>query len=171
MPHPVQRQDRPFTLGKLYSDHHRWLRGWLARRLACRHQADDLSQDAFVHLLGSHELLNLEKPRAFLTVIAKRLLFNHYRRQDIERAYLNALASLPEAQVPSEEIRAMALQALTELARILEEEKPQVRQAFILAQLEGLPYAEITAQLGISLATLKRYLTRVAQRFYFAELF
>ena len=35
------------------------------------------------------------EPRAFLTTVAKRVLFNYYRRQDLERAYLDALAQMP----------------------------------------------------------------------------
>jgi hypothetical protein len=32
--------------------------------------------------------------------VAKRVLFNHYRRQDLERAYLQALAGMPEQVAP-----------------------------------------------------------------------
>lgn len=163
--------ERHLAVHNLYVEHHGWLQGWLMRRLGCRHNAADVAQDAFVQVMGTQDLLRLDEPRAFLTVVAKRLLFNHYRRRDIERAYLDALATLPEPQVPSEETRAIALEALAELARILEDEPLVVRRAFIHAQLDGLPYAEITQRLGISLATLKRYLARVAQRCYFAEIF
>ncbi|VFB18051.1 RNA polymerase sigma factor [Pseudomonas fragi] len=60
------------------------------------------------------------EPRAFLTVVAKRVLFNHYRRQDLERAYLQALADLPEQVAPSEEERAIILQTLMELDQLLD---------------------------------------------------
>lgn len=164
--------ERHFAVQKLYLEHHGWLRTWLMRRLGgCHDRAEDFAQDAFVQVMGAKETLQLEEPRAFLTVVAKRLLFNHYRRQDIERSYLEALAALPEPEVPSEETRAIALEALHELAQVLENQPIVVRRAFIYAQLEGLPYAAITQRLGISLATFKRYLTRVAQRCYFSELF
>lgn len=163
--------DRHNLLHSLYLDHRLWLNGWLRRRLGCPHSADDLTQDAFVQVMGSRDLLRLEQPRAFLTTIAKRLLFNHYRRQDIERAYLEALAALPAAEQPSEEVRAIAMETLLELARLLEDLPLPVRQAFLYAQLDGLPYAEIAERLGISLATVKRYLAKAAQRCYFAELY
>lgn len=115
--------DRHNLLHSLYLDHRLWLNGWLRRRLGCPYSADDLTQDAFVQVMGSRDLLRFEQPRAFLTTIAKRLLFNHYRRQDVERAYL-------------------------------------------YAQLDGLPYAKIAERLGISLATVKRYLAKAAQRRY-----
>ncbi|MGV8287113.1 hypothetical protein ACV34F_30050, partial [Pseudomonas aeruginosa] len=52
---------------------------------------------------------------------ARRVLCNHYRRQDVERAYLEALASLPEREVPSEETPAIVLETLVELDRLLDQ--------------------------------------------------
>lgn len=161
---------RHSTLHSLYLDHRLWLHGWLRRRLGCSYNADDLTQDTFVKAMGARDLLQLDEPRAFLTTIAKRLLFNHYRRQDIERAYLQTLASLPEAHLPSEETRAIALETLMELAQALEDLPAPVRQAFLYAQLDGLPYAEIARRLDISLATVKRHIVRAAQHCYFGEL-
>jgi len=108
------------------------------------------------------------EPRAFLTTIAKRVLFNHYRRQDLERAYLDTLAQLPEQVVPSEEERAIILQTLTELDQLLDGLPRAVKQAFLLAQIDGLTYNEIARELGISLATVKRHLNKAAMRCYFA---
>ena len=98
-----------------------------------------------MRLLTARETPTLAEPRAFLTVVAKRVLFNHYRRQDLERAYLQALAEMPEQVAPSEEER-----------------------AFLLAQVDGLSHAEIGVRLGISVATVKRHLTKAALRCYFA---
>jgi len=108
------------------------------------------------------------EPRAFLTTIAKRVLFNHYRRQDLERAYLDALAQLPEHVVPSEEERAIILQTLMELDQLLDGLPRAVKQAFLLAQVDGLTYNEIARELGISVATVKRHLNKAAMRCYFA---
>ena len=156
-------------LHELYSDHHGWLNGWLRRRLSCPHNAADLAQDTFLRLLNGRETPCLREPRAFLTTIAKRVLANHYRRQDIERAYLESLAALPEEHAPSEETRAIILQTLLELDRLLDGLPRVVRQVFLLVQLDGLTYAEVAAQLGISLSSVKRYQAKAALQCYFAE--
>ncbi|HBO1217758.1 TPA: sigma-70 family RNA polymerase sigma factor [Pseudomonas aeruginosa] len=158
------------ALHTLYSDHHHWLTGWLRRRLGCPQNAADLAQDTFVKVLVSRQAASIDEPRAFLTTIARRVLCNHYRRQDVERAYLEALASLPEREVPSEETRAIVLETLVELDRLLDGLPPLAKETFLLAQLDGLGYAEIAAQLGISLSSVKRYMLKAAQRCYFAEL-
>ncbi|EPJ83761.1 RNA polymerase sigma factor [Pseudomonas sp. CFT9] len=152
----------------LYNDHHHWLTGWLRRKLGCPENAADLAQDTFIRVLSAREAPTLIEPRAFLTTVAKRVLFNFYRRQDLERAYLEALAQMPEHVAPSEEDRAIILQTLLELDQLLDGLPKQVKRAFLLAQLDGLTYAQIGAQLGISIATVKRHLTKAAMRCYFA---
>lgn len=156
------------TVEVLYLDHHRWLTGWLRRKLGCPHSAADLAQDTFMRLLSARETPSINEPRAFLTVVAKRVLFNHYRRQDLERAYLQALADMPEPLAPSEEERAIILQTLMELDQLLDGLPTPVKRAFLLAQVDGLSYADIGAQLGISIATVKRHLNKAALRCYFA---
>jgi len=152
----------------LYNAHHRWLNGWLRRKLGCPDSAADLAQDTFMRVLTARDPQPVLEPRAFLTTIAKRVLFNHYRRQDLERAYLDALAQLPEHVVPSEEERAIILQTLMELDQLLDGLPRAVKQAFLLAQVDGLTYNEIARELGISVATVKRHLNKAAMRCYFA---
>ena len=69
---------------------------------------------------------------------------------------------------PSEEERAIILQTLTELDQLLDGLPRAVKQAFLLAQIDGLTYNEIARELGISLATVKRHLNKAAMRCYFA---
>lgn len=156
------------TVEGLYHDHHNWLTGWLRRRLGCPHNAADLAQDTFVKVMLARETPQLIEPRAFLTTIARRVLCNHLRRQELERAYYQALAALPEATAPSEEERAIILETLVELDLLLDGLPILVKRAFLLAQVDGLTHNEIAARLGISVATVKRHLSKAALRCYFA---
>ena len=157
--HPVE---------SLYQDHHSWLTGWLRRRLGCPDSAADLAQDTFIRVLSAREQPVIIEPRAFLTTLAKRVLFNHYRRQDLERAYLDTLAQMPEMLAPSEEDKAIILQTLIELDQLLDGLPRPVKRAFLLAQVDGLTYSQIAAELSISVATVKRHLHKAAMRCYFA---
>ncbi|WCM54408.1 sigma-70 family RNA polymerase sigma factor [Pseudomonas sp. WJP1] len=152
----------------LYNAHHSWLNGWLRRKLGCPDSAADLAQDTFMRVLTAREAPQIVEPRAFLTTLAKRVLSNHYRRQDLERAYLQALAQMPELFAPSEEEKAIILQTLVELDQLLDGLPRLVKRAFLLAQVDGLTYPQIAAELGISIATVKRHLSKAAMRCYFA---
>lgn len=136
----------------LYVDHHGWLLGWLRRRLGDAHQAADLAHDTFVRLLAREEPVLAREPRAFLTTVAQRVLFNHYRRQQLERAYLEALAQAPQALALSPEARALLLETLDEIGRLLDGLPPAVRRAFLLSQLDGMAQVDIAATPEVSLA-------------------
>ena len=153
---------------QLYAGHHQWLLGWLSRKLGCAFHAADLTHDTFVRLLASERPMAIAEPRAFLVTIAKRLLLNHYRHEQIEQAYLAALAALPEAVAPSPDERALVLEALAAIDRLLDGLPVPVRRAFLYAQLDDMPQAEIALRLNVSQTTVKRYLVRAMTQCYFA---
>ncbi len=98
------------------------------------------------------------QPRAYLTTVAKGLMINWFQRQSLERAYLDALANLPEDLAPPPEQRLMVLETLHEVDALLGSLPDRVRQAFLLAQIEGLKYEAIAERLGVSLGSVKRYM-------------
>ncbi|MGC4029962.1 MAG: sigma-70 family RNA polymerase sigma factor [Steroidobacteraceae bacterium] len=155
------------TVESLYSDHHSWLRAWLRRRLGDSFAAADLTHDTFLRVLIRHPPSVIREPRALLTTIAKGLVLDRRRHQRIENAYLEALAQLPEPLVPSPEVQAMAIEALTEIDRKLDGLPWRARQAFLLSQLDGLKQSEIAAQLRLSIPTVRRYVASALEQFCF----
>lgn len=150
----------PESVTDLYSEHHRWLHGWLRRKLGCSHQAADLAQDTFIKLLTVPPLEALQQPRAYLATVANRLMLDWFRRQTVEQRYLELLASLPEQEQPSVEEQVLFREALFEVDRMLEGLGPKVREVFILSQFEELPYAEIARRVGISVRSVNNYMAR-----------
>lgn len=142
----------------LYSDHHGWLQGWLRRKMGNAFDAADLAHDTFLRVLARRDTPRLLAPRAYLGAIARGLVADFFRHKDIERAYLDALAALPEAHAPSPETRAIVLEALVAIDTMLDGLKPAVRQAFLLSQLDGLTYEQIARQLGVTRRTVSNYM-------------
>ncbi|WP_457787717.1 sigma-70 family RNA polymerase sigma factor [Pseudomonas sp. PL-6] len=154
------------SLATLYRGHHGWLLGWLRQRLGCPQQAADLAQDAFVRLLLQREAPAVREPRAFLATVARGLLIDHYRRASLERAYLEALAQLPEPQVPSPESQALVMESLVAIDRLLDGLRPAVREAFLLSQLDGLTYPQIAERLGLSVSSIQQYMAQAFAHCY-----
>ncbi|HRP95618.1 MAG TPA: sigma-70 family RNA polymerase sigma factor [Rhodocyclaceae bacterium] len=148
----------PDTISALYAGHHGWLHAWLARRLGCSHRAADLAHDTFVRLLGQRKTPDLGEPRALLTHIAKGLMIDQWRRHEVERAYLEAIAHLPEPVAPSPETRLLVIEALERIDAMLRGMPARTREIFLLAQLDGLTYGQIAERLGTSLVTVKRHM-------------
>lgn len=152
--------DPKALLATLYDDNHRWLRAWLYRQLKCPQDAADLTQDTFIRVFDARQLMQLEEPRAFLSTVARRLLFSFWRRKRLEQSYLDSLAALPERYSPSEEDLALVREALEIIDNLLNGLPSRVRQIFILSRLEGLSQPMIAQQLSVSLATVERDLRR-----------
>ncbi|WP_172642823.1 sigma-70 family RNA polymerase sigma factor [Advenella kashmirensis] len=152
----------------LYREHHAWLVHWLLRRVQNTADAADLAQDTFLRVMGrqTDDLMLLREPRAMLTTIGKGLVIDHWRRQDIERAYLETLAALPPAHAPSPEARQIALETLIRLDALLDDLKPAWRCALLWTRLEGITVAEVATRLNVSVATAERYLAKALRRCY-----
>lgn len=152
----------------LYANHHGWLQGWLCRKLGDIGAADDLAQDTFVSLMIAGAVQDIRQPRPFLATVARRLIAHRRRRLRLEIRYLEMLALLPEELAPPPEAQLLALEALQQVDRALDGLPARVREAFLLAHLEGMRYAEIAVRLKVSSSSVKQYLTRANRQCLFA---
>jgi len=148
-------------ISQLYASNYSWLVNLLSKKLHCPQKAADLAQDTFISLLSGQSkqhVVDINEPRAYLTTIAQRILFNFYKRQSLERAYMEALSYLPEDFMLSVEDRLILLETLQQIDAMLDGLQESVRSAFLYSQLEGLTYAEIALKLNISQRSVKRYM-------------
>ena len=146
--------------GVLFHDHHSWLLGRLQQRLRNRAEAEDVASETFVRVIGYERVRAMDEPRAYLTTVAKSVLMRQWRRRELERAYLDSLAAWPEAMAPSAEERVQLLRQLERIAQALDTLSPRARRAFLLSQLDGLTYAEIALQLGVSVSSVRQYMAQ-----------
>ena len=151
------------AVNDLYCEHYGWLNGWLRKRLGNAFDAADLTQDTFVRVIKARSALDIREPRPYLSRIAKGLLIDLIRRRSLEQAYLEALATLPEALQPSLEEQAILLQALVEIDRLLQGLGTKVKQVFMLSQFDGLTYPQIAEQLNISVRSVNNYMAKAME--------
>lgn len=142
----------------LYVDHNAWLRTLLRRKLGNAFDAADLAHDVYLQLMRKGQLPPTGESRRHLTQIANGLVIDLYRRRQIESAYLQVLALLPEPCAPDEETRALAIEALIQIDAALHSLPPKARQALLLCKLDGLSYREIAAELQVSVSSVEKYI-------------
>lgn len=172
MPRVVKREPgdaslstRPsdFAISELYVHHHGWLLGWLRRKLGCPHDAADLSHDTFLRLLNVEDPMRLREPRAYLLVIANRLVINRRRRRRVEDEALRQIAVLLERQNqrgPAQTIVDRDL--LAHVLLLITEELPEKpRRAYLMARVDGMTYRAIAKRLEVSESSVKQYLAKV----------
>jgi RNA polymerase sigma factor (sigma-70 family) len=157
---PYALSSRNQLLHRMFGEHHGWLLGRLRLRLGCRHDAADMAAEAFAQVVALPDPHGIREPRALLSTIAKRLIFASWRRRDLERAYLEALAAEPEPLAASAEDHYLVMEALMEIDRLLDGLSTRARAAFLSSQLDGLTYAHIAAELGVSVTRVHQYVVQ-----------
>ncbi len=146
----------------LYADHHGWLHAWLRGRLGDSADAADLAQDTFLRLMVARRapLLLGDRPRALMTHIAKGLLIDHWRRQRVERAYLDALAHLPAHAAPSADEQVIVIETLARIDAMLARLPALTREVFLLAQLDGLTLQQISDRVQAPVIAVRRHIRK-----------
>lgn len=117
-----------------------------------------------MRVIKARRALDIREPRQYLSTVAKGLVIDLFRRRALEQSYLEALASLPACDHPSEEDQAIVLETLMEIDRMLDSLGDKVRQTFILSQFEGLTYPQIAERLGVSVRTVNNHMAKAIEQ-------
>lgn len=153
-------------VGGLFLSHYAWLCSRLHRHLDSRSHAEDIAADAFVQLLRSPDARPIRQPRALLTTIAQRLMYQLWRRRDLERAYLDDLDHDDASCTSSPEALAQQLETLQAIDQLLDGWPAKVKATFLLSRLNGLTYPQIAAELGISRRSVSDYSAQALRRLH-----
>ncbi|MEV7083110.1 sigma-70 family RNA polymerase sigma factor [Streptomyces sp. NPDC093516] len=139
---------------------HRDVIRYVAHLCADPQAVDDLAQDTFLRALGSlHRFEGRSSARVWLLAIARRAVADSIRYT----AARPRRADLPDWEPAAELAQPRGLPgfddgvALQELLAALPEER---RQAFVLTQLLGLPYAEAAAVSDCPVGTVRSRVAR-----------
>ena len=158
-----QRESAAQFVSRLSRSHGLQLHRFLTRMLGRKEVAEDVAQDAYLKLYRLSRPDEVRCPQALLFDVATKLALTRIRRLRAESAL--ATIDAEEAQAvpdpsahPDQQVAAE--QAMQQLAAIVEELAPNLRQAFIMRYVNQMPRQEIAAQLNISVGALEQRLTR-----------
>lgn len=133
--------------------------GLLRRSLGARHDPDDLVQEVFLRVF--RRLHTLEKPsalRSFVYSVGVRVVCEEIRHAQVEKRASARLALAAEDGVAGADFESR--DTLLRIERILSDLEDKHRAVFVLRHVEGMDLQEIADGLGISLASVKRYLLK-----------
>lgn len=147
----------PVALDAVFRSDYRWLTDKLRRSLGDPYVAEDIASESFTQLAALPSLDAVREPRAMLTTIANRIVYDIYRRRDLERGYLQALSALSEPLWPSPEALHALTQSLAAVDRTLDSLSENARSAFLQSRFDGVSYAEIAAHLNVSVSMVRQY--------------
>lgn len=141
---------------------------FLTRRIKCPEAAADLTHETFLRF---HDYIQETPPnnaRALAYRIAANLAVDYQRKVKV-RGKLTVsldpelLDDTAASAAPEPEQIAMDRQRLSRFEAVLDELPQDCRTAFRLHGIDGLTYAQIAAQLGISVSMVYKHLSRAIE--------
>lgn len=135
------------------------LLSYLTRIVRSHEDAADLVQETYLRVATHIQSTELETiTRAYLFQTATNLARDYFRRQRWRTH--ESLENIPETDVPaahnSPDTLVQWRKAMESLDRALQMMPETSRFIFIRARVDGLPYADIAHELGISVRTVER---------------
>jgi RNA polymerase sigma-70 factor (ECF subfamily) len=156
--------DQPDAAAAVWDRYYPLVRQVLSRAIGPGADVEDLVQEVFIRLY--RKLGTLRDPtalRAFVLAVAARVAKSELRGRWVRRwLHLSDDGEAPDHATDGVDLEARA--ALARFYGILDGLKPAHRTAFVLRHVQGLELVDVAAALGISLATVKRWLPRIARR-------
>jgi RNA polymerase sigma-70 factor, ECF subfamily len=144
------------------------VRGIVRRSIGPESEVEDLVQEVFLRFYRNLSLLrNPGALRSFIFAISLRVTISELRSRRVRRwLRLTDSGTQPTCArcVPPADFEAR--EAVSGLYAILDRLDPRDRTAFVLYHVEGLELTEVAEALGVSLATVKRRLSRIACRVF-----
>jgi RNA polymerase sigma-70 factor (ECF subfamily) len=150
--------------GMIWTRHAPMVYRLLERALGPDGEAEDLTQDVFLTTFARLPTLrNTDALRSFIYSVALRTLKWELRRRRVRRIlHLSHTGHLPE--LPVRAVDSEARQLLARFYALLDELGSNERTAFVLRHMEEFKLEEIAERMEVSLATVKRWVSRASQK-------
>jgi RNA polymerase sigma-70 factor (ECF subfamily) len=164
---PAPSASTTITIHALVTDHFDLVRRWLRAFGVPRDDADDAAQQVFLVAAGKLEAIRPGSERSFLFGTARGVAANHRRisRRRPHVADEAEVAALLDG-TPNPEERLGDHQAHAILEHLIGRLEDDLRDVFVLFQLDEMSTAEIAAILGIPSGTVASRLRRAREAFH-----
>jgi RNA polymerase sigma factor (sigma-70 family) len=135
------------------------------RRVSNAADAEDLTQEVFLHLARHGAPEAIREPERYVFRVATNVLRDRLRRGVVRRTGDHVPLEDPDiaGELPSEERVHQNREILEHVMAVLEELTPKCRITFVLHRFEGLSYTEIARRLGVSRSAVEKQMMHVIQ--------
>lgn len=149
------------------------LMAYFLRRTANRSEAEDLTQETFVRLIGAHSFVCAEQANAYVFRVATNLWRDCHRNR---ARWKNQPISTVDSAIPAEIVEdrepervLLGRERLAEVLASLDELGARTKNIFVLFRLEGMKQKDIAALYGMGLSTVEKHVmaatVHLAKRF------
>jgi RNA polymerase sigma factor (sigma-70 family) len=134
---------------------------FFARRVGSITEAEDLAQEVYLRLARSSEQ-DLRDSSAYVFQVAANLLRDRGRRQAVRGRYALSVSAEPSREIDQLDPYRVAVgrEALSTLARALDDLPDRTRQIFLLYRYEQVSRQTIAESFGISVSAVEKHVYR-----------
>lgn len=153
---------------KLDARFRRPLMSFFLRRVFNHAEAEDLTQQVFVRLVGSNEVARLEQADRFVFTVASNLLRDRAKRAatrgeaqsvSIDLDLIGEISRSAKEEISPERVL-LGREALADVFRSLDELGEKTKAIFVLNRLEKMKQREIAELLGVGISTVEKHIIR-----------
>lgn len=159
----MKLDDRQTFAAEAATKYGKRLRGYVAARVRNAADVGDLVQEVFLRLLRMDPHEPIRNFEAYLMTIAAHVLHQHQVRRAAAPESLEELLDSQWGSSPAPDSQVDAQRRLQALDRILEGLSPNVYASFVMRQRDGMGLQEIAERLGVSRATVIKYMNTAMQ--------
>lgn len=121
-------------------------------------ESKDIVSQVFADLYARLSSFDAQNPAAFLSIAVRNRCLDFIDHQKVEEKFRRNYPLERKLLTETDQVRESRLQQV--MAFINQELTPQTRRIMLLRYDEGLSYAEVAQQLGISLAAVNKHVSQ-----------
>ena len=149
------QQDDEEALRPLYESHIKPLHYFILRIAKSKQLAEDVVQDVFLKIWDSRKQIDPDQPfKTFLYTIAKRHLLNMLKRVQHETFILDEIRKYTATTERTTDLELEYSESNELLREAIEKLPAQCKTIFLRCKIEGKPYKQVAAELGIAEGTV-----------------
>lgn len=154
--------DEEARLEELYRSEFPKLVRILSRRTSTREDAQDLVQDIFFRFarMRGRWPSSLDRPQAYLRRIASNLLKDRAKSDFRHSAILHVVADEEALPGPDQQGLLESRDMLRRLEAAMMRLRPRTREIFMAHRIDGMTYAEIAAQTGLTVKGVEKQMSK-----------
>jgi len=136
------------------------LRRFVRSRVASRHDAEDVIQEAYLRVLRYSAEHVVESEERLLFSAARNLAVDDSRRRKVrERKVADCAVLAAEDSPPTDEV-VDARQRLKHVETAIALLPVRCREIFLMHRIDGMSYSEIARSVGISVSAVEKHIAR-----------
>lgn len=135
-------------IGEYYQCHRDEIVDFVAKRIKDSDEAQDMVQNLFLRLLGSHQLTTEQTLPCLVYTMARHLVADYYRRRRVYEEYEHYVRRSDDSDETTESIFS-AYQIMERMERSMARLSEECREVYRLHIYGGMKVSEISQQLNI----------------------